>query len=126
VRIVAGGYHWKDSTSRAKGKWLYCNDEYSPVILEVGQKSDYKSYETFRAKVLSNTFSFTDNILQYTGIYGDSFTFYADYSEVPQINRTPVEYAPVKVFDSPYLISDWNSGVIHIQKGARSKVLSFN
>lgn len=126
VRIVAGGRHWKDSTSRAKGKWLYCNDEYSPVILEVGQKSNYKSYEEFRAKVLSNAFSFTDNILQYTGIYGDSFTFYADYSKVPKINSMPVDYAPARVFNSPFLHSDWNSGVIHIQKGARSKILSFN
>ena len=126
VHVVAGGHHWEDSGSRAKGKWLCCDNEYSPVILEVGRKSDYQSYEEFREKVFSNELSFTDDTLQYTGIYGDSFTFYANYSQVPQINCTPINYAPAQAFDSPFLKSDWDSGVVHIQKGDRSLVLDFN
>jgi hypothetical protein len=31
-----------------------------------------------------------------------------------------------KGYDSPFLKSDWNSGVVHIQKGTRSLVLDFN
>lgn len=126
VRVVDGGYAWEDQTRRAKGKWLVCKNEYSPVILEVDQKSNYASREEFRAKVFSNAFSFTDNILQYTGIYGDSFTFFADYSKVPEIDGIPVDYAPSKTYDSPFLKADWNSGVVYIQKGKRSLVLDFN
>lgn len=126
VRVVSGGYHWEDSTSRVKGKWLYCDDEYSPVILEVDQKSNYKSFEEFRDKVRGNAFSFTNNILHYTGNCGDAFTFFADYSKDPEINGQPVNYAPAKVYDSPFLKSDWNSGVVYIQKGTRSLTLDFN
>jgi hypothetical protein len=132
LRVVRGGYHWEDSGSdsrgraRAKGKWLYCEDEYSPVILEVDQKSNYKSFDAFRARVLGNPLSLTHDVLHYTGIYGDSFTFFADYSKAPAINGVPVNYAPAKVYDSPFLESDWNSGIVHIQKGTRSRVLDFH
>ena len=109
-----------------KGKWLYCRDEYSPVILQVDQKTNYKSFDAFKTKVLGNKLSFTDKILQLKGISGDSFTFFADYSKVPRINGKSVDYAPAKVYDSPFLKADWNSGVVHIQKGRRQLVLDFN
>ena len=126
VRVVGGGYTWEDEDGRTKGKWLVCENEYAPVILEVDQKANYKSFEEFRAKVLGNQLTFENQILQYTGIYGDSFTFYTDYSSSPKIEDTPVDYAPAKVYDSPFLKADWNSGVVHIQKGTRKLVLDFN
>jgi hypothetical protein len=128
VRVVDGGHHWEKENSRTRtmGKWLYCDNEYSPVILEVDQKSNYKSFDEFRARIVGNAFSFSKNILRYTGIYGDSFTFFADYSKVPQIDGVAVDYAPSKVYDSPFLKSDWNSGVVNIQKGTRSLILNFN
>ncbi len=126
VCIVDGGYAWEDQTRRAKGKWLVCKNEYSPVILEVDQKSNYQSFKKFRAKVIGNALSFKNNILHYTGIYGDSFTFFADYSKAPQINGAPVNYAPSKAYDSPFLNADWDSGVVYIQKGKRSLILDFS
>ena len=126
VRVVEGAYQWEEVTKGTKGKWLVCANEYSPVILEVDQKTNYKSLEEFRAKVFGNQLSFEDNILKYTGIYGDDFTFYADYSKSPKINGLTVDYAPAKVYDSPYLQSDWNTGIVNIQKGTRNKVLDFN
>jgi len=127
VRVVDGGYGWEEvDERRAKGKWLFCENEYTPVILEVDQKSNYASFEAFRAKVNANTLTFKDRVLQYTGLSGDAFTFYADYSKVPKINNTPVNYAPPKVYDSPFLKADWNSGLVHVQKGDRQLVLDFN
>jgi len=126
LHVVNGAYHWEDGNARDNGKWLYCDDEYSPIILEAGLKSDYKSFEKFKAKVIGNQLLYKNNLLEYTGIYGDKFTFYADYSKVPQVNGKPIDYAPEKVYDSPFLKSDWNSGVVHIQKGTRQLDLDFN
>jgi hypothetical protein len=78
------------------------------------------------AKVTKNAFNYNNKILTYTGLYGDTFTFFVDYSKSPKINKETVNYAPQKVYDSPFLQSDWNSGVVNIQKGTRSKVLDFN
>jgi hypothetical protein len=126
VRVVDGGYTWEDQSGRVNGKWLVCMNEYSPVILEVDKKSNYKSFEEYRSKVIGNKLSFDKNVLKYTGIYGDEFIFYADYSNSPKINSTPVNYAPDKTYDSPFLKSDWNSGIVNIQKGNRELVLDFN
>jgi hypothetical protein len=59
-------------------------------------------------------------------VYGDTMTFDSSYKAEPTINGKSINYAPEKVFDSPFLVSDYNSGVITIQKGERSKVLDFN
>lgn len=48
------------------------------------------------------------------------------YQATPTINGRPIDYAPDKVFDSPFLISEYNSGVVTISKGERRKVLNFN
>ena len=53
-------------------------------------------------------------------------TFDSSYQAVPTINGKPINYAPDKVFDSPFLVSDYNSGVVTIRKGERRKVLDFN
>ena len=42
VKVVRGGYQWEDR------RWLRCDDEYSPVIIEVVRQSDYESYDQFQ------------------------------------------------------------------------------
>lgn len=130
VRVVEGTTQWVNQTNpviaRAHGQWLYCNSAYSPVILEVARSAEYASYEAFRDSIKARPLTFNLNVLQYTSLYGDSFTFYTDYTHVPEINGTSVNYAPAKAFDSPFLQGDWNSGVVTIQKGGQSLVLDFN
>jgi hypothetical protein len=53
-------------------------------------------------------------------------TFDASYQKTPTINGAPVNYAPKKVFDSPFLSADYESGIVTIRKGDRKKVLDFN
>ena len=75
---------------------------------------------------MGNKLAFENNVLKYTCIYGDEFTFYANHSKSPEINGSTVNYAPAKVYDGPFLQSDWNSGVVKISKGTRALVLNFN
>ncbi len=124
VRIVQGGTEWV-SGDRYEGQWLYCENEYTPIILEADRKSNYTSFESFREKVERQPIRFRDGVLVYEGIYGDTFTFYADHSQPPRINDSPVEYSG-KAFDSPFLQSEWNSGIVRIRKGGREVVLDFN
>jgi len=57
---------------------------------------------------------------------GDQLTFYADQSRLPKINGTVVDLAPQKVYDSPFVQSDWESGVVTIQCGDEQRILDFN
>lgn len=100
-------------------------NEYAPVILEVMAKSDVTGLDAFKDKVRACKVGFDGPILKYTTIYGDALTLDTSYKEVPTINGEMVDYAPQKVFDSPFLNADYNSGVVTISKGKRKKVLEF-
>jgi hypothetical protein len=126
VRVVRGGTRWVDSDGPVAGRWLYADDEYSPVVMEVAQKRDFPSSREFRAAVLDRRVELEgDHVLRFRGIHGDHFSFFADYSAPPCINDVPVNYAPARAFDSPFLQSEWNSGVITLRKGTRTAVLNF-
>ena len=58
-------------------------------------------------------------------IYGDQLIFDTSAKAVPSINGKPIDYAPKKVFESPFLNAEWNSGVVTITKGTRKKILNF-
>lgn len=137
IRASRGGYTidskryvYKKETgeevSTPPGHIITPDDEYAPVIVEVMEKSQVKDFADFRAQVKACRPTFEDNVLTYKSIYGDTLTFDADQKAVPSINGQAVDYAPKKVFDSPFLNSEYNSGVVTITKGDRKLVLDFN
>lgn len=124
VRIVSGASHWE---SDSKGDWLVGDDEFSPVLMEVAQKSDVGDFNAFQEKVLSHPVKFKEKILEYTSLAGDAFTFHADYRQPPRINGKPVDYAPPQAsLRSPFVSDDWNSGVVTLKKDSRRLTLDFN
>lgn len=46
--------------------------------------------------------------------------------EIPMVGGERINYAPDMLFDSPYIKSKYNSGVIEIRKGDQELVLDFN
>jgi hypothetical protein len=100
-------------------------DEYAPLILEVMSRSKVKSFADFKAKVKASPLNMNGPVLHYRSIYGDLMTLDTSYQDTPTINGKPVNYAPGKVYDSPFLQADYNSGVVTIRKGHRQKVLDF-
>ena len=73
----------------------------------------------------SETTAKIDEQLSRNQPYGEQLTFDTSAREVPRINANPVNYAPKKVFESPFLNANWNSGIVTITKGNRKKVLNF-
>ena len=126
LKVADGTFYWKPEKKSVKGKWLVCENDYSPVILEVVQKTDFKTFQEFKNKITDQVIEYENNVLNYKGIYGDLFTFFADFSHSPKINNVTVDYAPSNAFDSPFLQAEWNSGIVNIQKGKRKMVLNFN
>lgn len=126
VRPVAGGYRWDGADKRGDGQWLRCLDDAAPVIIEAARKRDFADYETFRAAILATPLTFKNHVLTYKSLSGDVLTLHADYSAPPRINGAPVDFAPPRTFDSPFIQEDWNSGVVRISKGARTLLLDFN
>ena len=126
VRPAAGGYVWETSEDAVQGEWLRCNNELTPLILEVARKACFASYDGFCAAVQARALLFDESVLEYSGLGGDTFTFYADYRRPPEINGMPVDYAPKNAFQSPFVQAEWNSGVVVIHKDEREIIRDFN
>ena len=126
VHVVRGEFAWGDTPASKFGRSLKCADDFSPVIIEVAAKTDCASFEAFRKAVLAQSVEVTAGVLSYRGLGGDRFRFVLDQSRLPEVNGAPLDLAPAKVYDSTFVQSAWNSGVVTIQKGARKRVLDFN
>jgi hypothetical protein len=133
VRVAQGGYNLQEITELNKLKWvtpppgwgITPADEYAPVILEVMAKTDVKSFSDFKKKVKGCKPRYQGTVLSYQSIYGDTLTLDTSYKQTPTVNGKPIEYQSGKVFDSPFLKSEYDSGVVTIEKGNRKRVLDF-
>lgn len=131
VRVAGGGYRWMTGdfeTDRfiPENRTMILEDDYAPVILEVMAKRDVESFDAFKDRVKANEVEMDGPMLTYRTIYGDVITFDTSAKAVPTINGEPVDYGPRKVFESPFLNAEYDSGVVTISKGDREKVLDFN
>jgi hypothetical protein len=122
VKCVSKGYTWD---ADADGQWLMCEDELTPIIMQVARKNDFADYKQFQEKILSLPIHFDGKLLKYKSIYNDDFVFHSDYSKLASVNGKTIEIHPSMVFDSPFVKSVWNSGVIEIAKGKRMLKLDF-
>ena len=136
IKVAQGGFQWREtpfiamtgekySRSTPEGKTMILNEEYAPVILEVMAKGDVSSFDAFKAMVKACRVHMNGPVLEYRTIFGEQITLDASFKKTPTINGHPVNYAPNKVFESPFLNADWNSGIVTITKGDRKKVLNF-
>lgn len=137
IRVPVGGWKWRegglDYTAETgglrkgpAGKVIQLKEEYAPVIVEVMNKSTAGSFEAFQKKVMEKKPEMKGKLLSYQTIYGETLTLDTSHKNVPTINGKPVNYEPKMVYDSPFLQSVYNSGVVTIQKGSRKRVLDFN
>ncbi len=126
VNVVSDEAAFEDDATDQRARILTCVDDFSPVILEVARKADFPDFITFRENVQALSFQFDGTVLTYTGLSKDRFTFFADQSDRPQINDAPIDLGPEKVYDSPFVQSDWDSGVVTIQFCDNNRVLNFN
>ena len=109
------------------GEWLKCVNEFTPIVLEVVRKCDVGSFEAFQEGILANVLRIEAQRIDYTSrFHQTSLTLFTDYEQPPLIDGVPVDYAPKQVYDSPFIQSEFGSGVVRIQKGNQSAVLDFN
>jgi len=115
------------SSFTAPGHWIVqLTDKYKPLILEVMAKDQVADFTAFKNLVKAHTPSLISGLVTYTTIYGDVLTLDTTYANPPSINGTPVNYAPVKSYDSPFLHGNYNGSTFVIEKGTRSQTYDFS
>jgi hypothetical protein len=129
VKLRVDGYGWSED-----GTIIMLEDMHAPVIIEAGRVADYPTLDTFKTAVLDNPLELYktvvpgDHILVYTGCGATAkeITFNTGVSQIPTIGNEPVDYSHPMTFDSPYLKSNYKSGVIHIEYGGEKLKLDFS
>jgi hypothetical protein len=126
VHVARGEFAFLDEPKEKFGRWLRCADATTPVVLEVAPRAAFPDAAAFRRAVLARPAAFAGAAFTYTSLAGDTLTLFTDQSRPTQINGRPVDLAPARVYDSPFVQSDWDSGVVRVRKGDRELVLDFN
>jgi hypothetical protein len=126
VKVVAGGYKWTPAWKHAKSvekdtkAFITLDAENAPVILIANQAADYNhDFEAFKAAVKAQPARYADGVLRFAAI-----TFYGP-TRPSQVGGQTVDLAPSRGYDSPFIRSDWNSGLIYIRKGNDTEILDF-
>lgn len=124
VKVAAGGYKWtpawKHSETLDEKPFITCDKPDAPVILIANQASDYgNDFEAFKAAVKASPMEYKNGTLKY-----ETITFHGP-SKPAEINGKPVNLYPSRGYDSPFVRSDWNSGLIYIRKGNDTEILDF-
>jgi hypothetical protein len=125
VRVVDGGGSWQAETNYpAQGQWLVLTNEFSPIIMEVAPASAFSTFSEFQSSILSNTLAVTTSRVDYnSAFYDTTLTLFSDQSRLPLVNGIELNTTPEKVYDSPYLQGDFDSGVVIINYETNRTVL---
>ena len=128
-RVYAAIKPLKDGamSNEAQYSWVtagaYANSEIridSPdtaFVCEVVNESQYtKGFEQFQKDVAANPLTYStsgDYQIEYTGLNGKTLTL--DYGNSQnRIDGNAVDYGTYKLYDSPYMQSEWGSGTVDI------------
>ena len=143
---------WAKGTDRFRGNVALRNDSYtfnndrtilkltnrySPIIIEAGRMADHPSLESFERMILQSQLTVhrtvvtrdTGVVVVYKSAAPDMAEIVfnaANTSDVPTVGSKYVDYEHPKVFDSPYIQSDYDSGLVEICKGEHKLSLDFN
>ena len=125
VRVVAGGYDWTTPWKHAndvtrKKAFVTLRQEDAPVILLINEAGDYGGdFEAFQAAIIAQPIHSADGTVRFA-----TLTFYGP-TRVGEVQGQPVNLAPPRGYDSPFIRSEWNSGLIYIRKGSDTLTLDF-
>ena len=106
------------------GFFYKLENDLHPLIIEAAEPGDYKSFEEFTEAVISAQLVSENGTHSYASLSGSELKMYDDRSR-PMISGIKINYNPNMAYDSRYIKSSWDSGLIIISVGEMEKVLDF-
>lgn len=108
----------------AKGDFYKPANDFQPVIIEAADPGTFVSFETFKKAALGAALASIHGRCSYASLSGDQLTMFDDRAK-PRINEMEINYNPEMAYDSRYVKSHWDSGVVEITVRGTKKVLNF-
>jgi hypothetical protein len=127
--LMKNSYTWREDK-----EMILFNDKYSGMIFETSRRANHNSLETFIADILDNMLVLDKtvvagfNVLRYKGCGENAKEMYFNLAnnEMSVIGGERVDYQPNMLFNSPFMRSEYQSGIFEITKGKRSMIINFN
>jgi hypothetical protein len=128
VRLLTDSYTWNDA-----GTIMELRDSFAPVLIEASTTEDHPNIEAFITDILDNRLELHKtvvpgwHILVYVGLGGDEreIVFNAGTTEIPTIGGEYVNYSHPMTWDSPFMSSEYLSGVVNLRFGDEEMVINF-
>ena len=93
---------------------VHFTQRYVPIIMQAGSKEEYGSYKNFKKCVLDTRMQWNSKTeFEYIAPDGKSMKVYTDF-ELPKLNEEQIELNPDYLYYSPYLQSEFGSGVYEL------------
>lgn len=118
---------WDNNTS-SNIKYLLFTEKNVPVVFQAGSISEYGNFESFKLAVNASRFVWVDeDTFEYESSgYGEKITWYIS-KKLPKVNNETTKLYSNYIFKSPYLTSEYDSGIIEIMNTKNEVcVLDFN
>ena len=97
------------------------------AVVEVASAAEFPSFEAFMTALrntrLTTSISRGTISVDFVTTDGDRMQF--SYGGRRLLNGTPVEFAARKLYDSPFVTSDYGSGIVTLSYKNRKRVLDF-
>lgn len=136
IKIVNGLWNWEDDRAslwqtpkkfkEISGKWIVPEDIFSPIIIEVAEKSDYQTQEEFIKYILANTCNDTEDYLTYNSAFYDTTLTLHKNSKPPEINGKEINFEPKEAYAGEYLQGDFDNAQITVKAFEEEFTLDFN
>jgi len=115
-------------------QFIQFKDRYSPIVMEAGRRTDFPTIEEFQSHILAKQLGLKKTVVPgwYIVVYGEGteespqIYFNASNNEIPKINGVHMDYAPAITFESPFISSEYKSGMINIEVDGMKEVWDFN
>lgn len=110
------------------GRLLSLSSPGVPIVFQAARASDYESFDAFIRDVSDNEFTWVDEeTFRYTGCGTSGTLLWHTDTRLPEINGKTVDVCPPKLLDSPYLESDFESGIVTMRNySGQELVYDFN
>jgi len=123
VRIVRGGYYWKEPARHR----LYLQDQYAPILIQTGRKAVYGSFQKFRQAILAAPLALTEDRLDYTGPNSVRIEFFlckdlendAYPKTLPKIDGRELDVNLTHNYKSPFMQNAVGSDIVTVRYGSR-------
>lgn len=126
-RVVGAAYTWMGTRDASVfGDFIKFENPQAPFVLEVARSSDYAGdFSRFRADMLDNVLKQEENTVAYEscsqadgGPSAEPFTLTLRCGQLPLLDGRPLDPEGYGTFESPYLHSAWDSGIVDLRYGS--------